>query len=60
MIEKILDEMISIGGVGSVVLAYFLYNDLQDRKTWRKAIESFSSQIQDHEKRISIIETKSN
>lgn len=43
-------------GVGGIVLAYFLYNDYQDRRAFREEMRGNRQTINEHETRIVILE----
>lgn len=53
---EILIEKLGGYGIGGVVLAYFLWNDYQDRKAFRDEIRNNRLQLQDHEVRICVME----
>lgn len=55
MIDKIMEQLIRYG-IGGLILAYFLYNDFQDRKAFRDEIRNNRDRLQDHETRICILE----
>ena len=48
MIEEIIAELLK-DGLPGIVLGYFLYNDYQDRKSYREVLKGFGEKVQDHE-----------
>lgn len=53
--EEIVAELIKLGPIG-IIAAYFLYNDYQDRKSYREMLKGFGEKVQDHETRICFLE----
>lgn len=57
MLENIMNDLAGYG-VGGIVLAYFLYNDYQDRRAFREEMRNNASRLNDHETRIVVLEQK--
>ncbi|MGL6025206.1 MAG: hypothetical protein ACRC0F_11420 [Cetobacterium sp.] len=55
MIEEVVKELMGYG-VGGVILAYFLYNDFQDRRAFRSEMLTNKENINNHETRIVVLE----
>lgn len=52
-----MEELINNGPLG-IIAAYFLWNDFQDRKLYRKEIKEFVKKITEHDIRITVLEEK--
>lgn len=55
MMEPIIEQLGGYG-IGGIILAYFLYNDYQDRRAFREEIRNNREKLGDHEVRITVLE----